>query len=242
MTEQDSVVLDPPHEIFLLDEEGSPSVDPLRRREDLAPGLVVCIRNPWRPENFARGLVRGRPDAMVLELGNSLGALEFDEGAGWTCRGFVKKTSVYSGLAEDMVEQATEVAYTDELIRRLSGKSPTPWSKLTSSKKGPPEGSVPLWAVNAFWSNFASRVRPEAEVSVATSEVEPTELRNAMGEALDVPSDMGRCYLFFVDQHPEANWAHECAYALVGRNDIRRWVEARWPPEESVELNGVTPR
>lgn len=106
----------------------------------------------------------------------------------------------------------------------------------------PPEGSLPSWAVEAFWTEFASRVRPEAEVSAATAEVDPAELQNAMGEPLEAPADMGRCYLFFVDQHPEANWAHECAYAFIGSNDTREWVEARWPPEESVELTRVTPR
>jgi len=122
MADHDSVVLDPPQQVYLFDEEGQPVLEPLRRLEDVAPGLVVCFRNPWRPDEFARALVRGQPDAVVLEVGNSLGSLELDDELGWVCRGLVKKHSVFSGLAEEMVEKATEAAYTDELMKKMAGK------------------------------------------------------------------------------------------------------------------------
>ena len=122
MADPEGLVLDPPRQVFLVDDEGEPVERPLRRPEDLAPGTFVCIKNPWRPDTFARGMVRGKPDAIVLELGNALGPLDLDEDLGWVCRGLVKKHSVFAGLAEDMVEQATEKAYTEALLKKMSGK------------------------------------------------------------------------------------------------------------------------
>jgi hypothetical protein len=42
-------------------------------------------------------------------------------------------------------------------------------------------------------------------------------------------------HTFFVDQHPEANWAHECAYAHIGASETC-WADAQWPPPEGVRL------
>ncbi len=70
--------------------------------------------------------------------------------------------------------------------------------------------------------------------------INPEEIRNAMNEPLDVGADLRGCYLFFIDQYPEANWAHECAYAFIETNSSSCWVDAEWPPEEGIQLNGVT--
>lgn len=122
MADHEAFPLDPPHQVFLVDDDGEAVEQPLRRPEDLAPGASVCIKNPWRPDAFARGTVRGKPDAIVLELGQALGPLELDEELGWVCRGLVKKQSIFAGLAEEMVEQATETAYTEALMKKMSGK------------------------------------------------------------------------------------------------------------------------
>ena len=125
MPEQDeperAIPLSPPHVVFLVDDEGEPVLKPLRRVEDLPPNTIACIRNPWRVEEFAKGTVRGEPGAVVLDLGISLGALELDEEHGWLCPGLVKKQSVFAGLAEEMVDQATEANYTQELMKKLKG-------------------------------------------------------------------------------------------------------------------------
>lgn len=105
----------------------------------------------------------------------------------------------------------------------------------------PPRDAVPAWVIDAFWEEFGVRLRPSAEVSVVPEAVHPRELRTAKGEPLAAPTGMTSCYVFFVDQYPEANWAHECAYAFIASNGGRGWLDAEWPPEEQIELSKVTP-
>jgi len=64
-----------------------------------------------------------------------------------------------------------------------------------------------------------------------------------MGEPVaGLPRSTGRYYVFFVDQMPAANWAHECAYAFVGANGRRAWADEQWPPDESIELRRIARR
>ena len=43
-------------------------------------------------------------------------------------------------------------------------------------------------------------------------------------------------WYLFIDQCPFANWAHECAYVLIGENLSYKWINAEWPPEEGTQL------
>lgn len=102
---------------------------------------------------------------------------------------------------------------------------------------GPP---VPGWALNALWEDFGDRISPNAAVSVVPEPLDPRKLHTVMGESV-VGSEVssGSYYVFFVDQMPDANWAHECAYAFIGYQGGRVWVDATWPPQESVELRRI---
>ena len=91
-----------------------------------------------------------------------------------------------------------------------------------------------------FWETFARRVSTEAEVFAFAGPVAPNAVRDALQRPLDHAPDIGSAYVFFVDQKPDANWAHDCAYAFVSRDGKTAWCDASWPPAESFELEPVT--
>lgn len=93
-----------------------------------------------------------------------------------------------------------------------------------------------------FWvDNSASPYRVFQYLS--TTPVEPRDVRTVMGEAVTGPTGSGPWYLFFVDQVPNANWAHPCAYAFVReQGGGETWAESEWPPADSIDLHRVSRR
>ncbi len=96
-------------------------------------------------------------------------------------------------------------------------------------------------AIIGFWEAFRHRIGSEAAVFTFAQPVDPSTLVDAVRQNLVEAPDIGPAHGFFVDQQPDANWAHECAYAFVTDDGATIWCNASWPPDESFALEPVAP-
>jgi len=55
-------------------------------------------------------------------------------------------------------------------------------------------------------------------------------------------SDDNSCFVYFIDEHPYANWAHPCRYLLVNKNSGQLHViKTKTPPEKLGTWEMITP-
>lgn len=97
----------------------------------------------------------------------------------------------------------------------------------------------PAEVIARFWQAFTGRVEPEARV-FALGQMEPAQLTDVRGEHVQGFDAPGKAWVFFIDQAPDANWAHSCAYAALGvASDQNMWASAEWPPADNWLLEDV---
>jgi len=92
----EAIAFDPPAPVFLVTEDNVVLTEPLFEIEG---NMRVAIPNPWADsEDYAIGVVRGRPGQWMLDVGRSLGKLELMEG-GWKCVGLARINAIAQGMA-----------------------------------------------------------------------------------------------------------------------------------------------
>lgn len=90
-----------------------------------------------------------------------------------------------------------------------------------------------------FWRAFGSRIGTDDRVS-ALGALDLAKLVDARGERVAGLPAFTKAWAFFVDQAPDANWAHPCAYALLDTaTDANAWCKAEWPPSDDLQTEDL---
>jgi hypothetical protein len=92
--------------------------------------------------------------------------------------------------------------------------------------------------IDMFWQEFGALITKRDEVSVAKGYIAAETICDILHRPIPgLAGLLGNVAFFFVDRNPEANWAHDCLYILLLKQE-RRFVKAehRMPPPDEVEL------
>ena len=119
--EPDLLHFKPPAPLYRVVDANRVIEEPITERYDLKPNTRVAVPHAWgKADEYMIGTTRGKDGSLVMEIGHSLGFLEFDEAEGWVCRGLMKTHHVMSGVAQELLEKASG-SFTDRLVKK-SGK------------------------------------------------------------------------------------------------------------------------
>lgn len=97
--------------------------EPLKKHE-LKSRMRAAIPNPFKPhedERFLPGLVYGNGVEFVMEIGQSFGALSFEEDRGWVCHALIPKTHVMSEVLTEALkreQEKQEGSFTERLVKK----------------------------------------------------------------------------------------------------------------------------
>jgi hypothetical protein len=90
--------------------------------------------------------------------------------------------------------------------------------------------------VDFFWETYSDKVSTNNTILVSKTKLKSEEIKDIYGHTFDTINIPTYSYLFFVDLFPEANWAHKCAYVFISKNKEFVWLDAEWPPHDSIKL------
>jgi hypothetical protein len=94
--------------------------------------------------------------------------------------------------------------------------------------------------IERFWRVFGDRTEQDARV-FSLGMAEPSLLTDVRGERIPGLDGLAKSWVFFVDQTPDANWAHVCAYAVFDvTSEQATWVSAEWPPADELPLEEIS--
>lgn len=123
---------DPPYPVYAIKLHPEEPLDiivqePLKRHE-IKNRMRVAIPNPFKPgeERFLPGLAYGNGIEFVMEIGQSFGALGFNEDLGWYCHAMIPKTHVMSGVIKEIIQKHREAAkgsFTERLLKKNMTKT-----------------------------------------------------------------------------------------------------------------------
>jgi hypothetical protein len=112
----------PPVPLYRVVDANMVVEEPIMERYDLKPNTRVAVLHAWGKEGeYMIGTTRGKDGALVLQLGESLGLLEFNEKTGWVCRGLMKTNHVMHGVAKELLEKASG-SFTKRLVKKAGKK------------------------------------------------------------------------------------------------------------------------
>lgn len=111
------IPMDPPAPILSLDDEDKAVLEPLH---DIYAGMRVAIPNLWTEEEdrFLVGTIRGRNNVFLLEIGRSVGKIEYYGEQGWRCTALARMAAIAEGLAA--MEAFQSKSFTEKLLKKAS--------------------------------------------------------------------------------------------------------------------------
>jgi len=95
-------------------------------------------------------------------------------------------------------------------------------------------------AFNSFLEDPRILEYPDAKLFAFCWKLEK-EIQTTSGEVIFLPEGSDSCHAFFIDQEPEANWAHKCTYVFF-TEEVKNliWIDSEWPPSEDFPVYEIT--
>ncbi|HED05142.1 MAG TPA: hypothetical protein ENI61_00490 [Ignavibacteria bacterium] len=96
---------------------------------------------------------------------------------------------------------------------------------------------VPDWALKNLYKSFNKKLSASAKVYLFPKCMDAASFFMTTGKVLEIGnSGRNEHFMFFIDQFPDANWAHDSAYVLVNLSGHATWTDCRWPPDDNIQL------
>jgi hypothetical protein len=97
--------------------------------------------------------------------------------------------------------------------------------------------SRPADLIPEFWKRFGSKIPVDQVVTYCEHWVACVGVFDHHKKPVPGLGPLpGKAAFFFVDQCPEANWAHECCYILMTPEGGIAKADYIWPPDPNIEL------
>jgi len=96
---------------------------------------------------------------------------------------------------------------------------------------------IPDWALKNLYDTFSKRISASAKIYGFPKVMDAASFFMITGKVLEIRSTgKNEHFMFFIDQMPDANWAHDSAYVLINLSGHATWTDCRWPPDDKIQF------